>query len=436
MTEAPPPPTAQTGTETPGGSATPSRPPLRRTTGDRVLAGVAGGLARTLGVEPVVVRIGLVIAGVVAFPVVLAYVAGWLLLPEDDAPAPAPASQRTDAGFWFGVALLAVVVVGLAASLDGPGSGPLVALALVGVGVALYRRDDGTPTAPGRTTTTAAATGPATPRLPDDVAPGERSQEAHPVPPGTDGGGATPPPVPPTAVHATPPAPPPAPPRRRSVLGWLTVGLALIAAGVAAWLDAAGVAVLDGTQVAAVAMAVLGLGLLVGAVVGRARWLALLALVLLPVVGAGSAVRGIEDAAGVDLPGAAAFDAGVGERRVDLRPDELPGDVEFGLGELEVDYADLQPGAFVADQEVLVDVQLGVGEVRVLLPRDVRWVVQAGVGLGDISVEDSDGSRSLASGAGRTVSLEGGPDAGPVLQLDVDTGLGEIVLVVPADDLR
>jgi len=72
-----------------------SSPPRRltRSTSDRKIAGVAGGLADYLGADPLAVRIGFVVvslfsgAGVVAYLLLLAFV------PEQDQPrAEAPAA--------------------------------------------------------------------------------------------------------------------------------------------------------------------------------------------------------------------------------------------------------------------------------------------------------------------------------------------------------
>lgn len=438
VTEAPPPP-AETSVDTPPAPPAP-RPPWRRTVDDRVLGGVAGGLARTLGVDAVPVRIGLVVLGVLAFPLVLAYVAAWLLVPEDDA-AGGVRRSRTDAGFWLGVALLAIVVVALAASLDGPGNGALVALALVGVGAALWRRDPGassaatstaTPAWPGRADASAgsgpttAATGTGTGTGTAAVGPG--SAPAGPA-------SSQPPPTPPpprTPEEAGWTEPGPALSRRRSVLGPVTIALALIAAGVTAGLDSAGVIALDPSQITAVAMAVVGLGLLVGTLVGHARWLFLVALLLLPVVAGGSLVRVVDSETGVDLPGPGVLAGGAGERNVVVGADDsLPVDIGYGVGELQVDLRDATTAT-----DARIDVDLAFGELRVLLPDDLAWDVTADVGLGEISVVDPGdtcgGTRSLASGApARSVELRGGPGTGPVLGVDAGVAFGEIVLVCP-----
>lgn len=56
---------------------------IYRPRGDRMLAGVASGLGRYLGVDPAVIRIILVVLLVVGGAGVPLYAAGWLLIPEE-----------------------------------------------------------------------------------------------------------------------------------------------------------------------------------------------------------------------------------------------------------------------------------------------------------------------------------------------------------------
>jgi phage shock protein PspC (stress-responsive transcriptional regulator) len=57
--------------------------PLCRPADNRMIAGVAAGVARALGVDPVIVRIGFVVLTLLgAFGVVL-YLAGWALIPDE-----------------------------------------------------------------------------------------------------------------------------------------------------------------------------------------------------------------------------------------------------------------------------------------------------------------------------------------------------------------
>ncbi|HXP19931.1 MAG TPA: PspC domain-containing protein [Streptosporangiaceae bacterium] len=56
---------------------------LYRPTGDRMLAGVAAGVARYLGMDVTVVRIIIAVLALVGGAGVPIYLAGWLLIPEE-----------------------------------------------------------------------------------------------------------------------------------------------------------------------------------------------------------------------------------------------------------------------------------------------------------------------------------------------------------------
>jgi phage shock protein PspC (stress-responsive transcriptional regulator) len=63
----------------------PARRELRRSTDDRMLAGVVGGLARYLDVDATLLRIVFVALTVMGGAGVPIYLAAWLLIPEDGA---------------------------------------------------------------------------------------------------------------------------------------------------------------------------------------------------------------------------------------------------------------------------------------------------------------------------------------------------------------
>ena len=60
----------------------PERPALRRSYQDRMLAGVAAGLAHYFGVDPTIVRIAFVVLTIVGGAGIPLYLAGLLLIPE------------------------------------------------------------------------------------------------------------------------------------------------------------------------------------------------------------------------------------------------------------------------------------------------------------------------------------------------------------------
>ena len=58
-------------------------PPLERATHGRMLAGVAAGAARYLGVDPTLMRILFAVLAIVGGVGVPLYLAAWLLIPEE-----------------------------------------------------------------------------------------------------------------------------------------------------------------------------------------------------------------------------------------------------------------------------------------------------------------------------------------------------------------
>ena len=136
---APPPPGF---TPPPSPPPAPPRPALRRTTGDaNVLGGVAGGIARSLGIDPILVRVTFVVLAIFGGSGVVLYLAGWLFIPEEGR------ADSTGERFFRehnALAIAAAVLVGiflvgpmLAWGLwgDGPGFGGIVLLFLVIAGV-------------------------------------------------------------------------------------------------------------------------------------------------------------------------------------------------------------------------------------------------------------------------------------------------------------
>ncbi|NDJ53028.1 MAG: PspC domain-containing protein [Chloroflexi bacterium] len=59
---------------------------LVRSTRDRVLGGVSAGLARYLGVDPVLIRLGFVILMLINGLGLLIYTVMWLIIPPEDQP--------------------------------------------------------------------------------------------------------------------------------------------------------------------------------------------------------------------------------------------------------------------------------------------------------------------------------------------------------------
>ena len=84
-TTTPSPPASDQTTTSPEPGLPARQPPLYRPIHDRMLAGVASGIARYLGVDATIVRVVLAVLTLVGGAGVPLYLAGWLLIPEEGA---------------------------------------------------------------------------------------------------------------------------------------------------------------------------------------------------------------------------------------------------------------------------------------------------------------------------------------------------------------
>lgn len=297
---------------------------LTRSDEDRVIAGVAGGIARQLSVDPNLVRVvfaALSFTGGIGF---VLYVAGWLALPSDSEPeAPGVTLlRRLGQGGWRAYLAVVVVVIalgGLAGDLDPGHPGLVWGLLLLGFGVALLIREG----------------------------------EPGPLPPGWG--------------H-------PAPRRRRSrsPLTRITLAAALLVAAGAGLLGDSGAVAVSVQSVLALCLTVVGLGLIVGAWWRPPRGLIAVGLVLVP----GVLAAGISD---VPVRG------GAGDRLWEPRTVSQLGDgYRLGAGSLTVDLTHvpfgLSPSAIHAD--------LGMGTLDVIVPADVPVDIHARVGAGEARLLD------------------------------------------------
>ena len=78
---------------------------------DRVVAGVAGGVGRYLGVDPNVVRLALVVLTFANGLGAVLYLVGWALLPDEDPAAPPPPARPPTAERAVGLGLLTLGTV-------------------------------------------------------------------------------------------------------------------------------------------------------------------------------------------------------------------------------------------------------------------------------------------------------------------------------------
>jgi phage shock protein C len=117
-----------------------AHPPLRRSTSDKVIAGVAGGLGRYLGVDPIIVRIALVVFALSGGAGVLLYIIAWIAIPEErpgELPAVAARTDRNNGIIILGAILLIAGGLLFAERLMPSFSAYVGPVVLIGLGAAL-----------------------------------------------------------------------------------------------------------------------------------------------------------------------------------------------------------------------------------------------------------------------------------------------------------
>lgn len=378
---------------------TPPPPPprrlLRREGGEDKVGGVCAGVADYLSVDVTLVRIAAVFLAF-AGPGFPAYVVAWIVMPVAPVGTP-PSPVRYGPVLDGGSTPIAAIALLFAAAFvvfdGGPfGQDVLWPVLLIGAGVWLLVRDRG------------AAPGP-------PVAPGQ------------------PPPRMPSPGHGTSPSGPaggwqqqlgtaptgrldPVPGRvalgPRSRVGQILLGL-LALGGALLWVlvatDAVALSLADGLALTLVGM---GLGMVVGAWAGGARWL------IAPALGV---VALLTLTRAVDVP----LEGGFGERR------HTPGAIEdvvsayrLTAGEMVLDLRDLD----LRGKRLDVVASIGAGSLLVRVPGDVEVEVASRIAAGELRTPASATGRG-GLGIDEDLVVEGREGAG-TLVLDLEVGIGEV----------
>lgn len=123
--------------------STPLPERIARRDAGRIIGGVAGGVADHLGVDPVRVRIVFVVLSALAGAGVCAYGLLWFFCPPGSDTTPPARGERTQAYGLAVVGIVAVIVVGFAAS--GTPAEYLVPLVVVAIGATLVWREFDSP---------------------------------------------------------------------------------------------------------------------------------------------------------------------------------------------------------------------------------------------------------------------------------------------------
>lgn len=98
--------------------AAPPSTPIRRSTNDKVIGGVCGGLGIATAVDPVWFRLGFVVLGLSSGVGILAYLAAWILIPEETEAYPARRLPRLGPGAGSIVTGIVLVTLGIALFVD------------------------------------------------------------------------------------------------------------------------------------------------------------------------------------------------------------------------------------------------------------------------------------------------------------------------------
>jgi phage shock protein PspC (stress-responsive transcriptional regulator) len=348
---------------------------LTRRAENKLIGGVASGIADYFRIDPVLVRLAFLLLLLPGGIGILIYLIGWFVIPPNTG-APAAGEQllrrSPDWMRWIGVGLIAFAFLGLLDAMfwfdaDGFGGEFLWGIVLIGIGVYLLQRDE------------------------------ERREEEAP-----------PPPAPAAEGEATAPQPAvarPKQPRPAPFLTPVTLGVALLAVGIIAILDNADVFDFNSVHYPAVVLTVLGAGLAVGSLYGRAPALLVLGIFLTPVV---------ITASFVNVP----FEGGAGERfwsasSVATVRDEY----RLAMGSATLDLSNLD----LDGETVEVDASIGMGELIVIVPSDVEVQATADVGIGEAVVFNT-----KDDGVDAVVSQVEGDGAGGTLIVNADGGLGSV----------
>jgi len=364
---------------------------LRRIDDGKVIGGVAGGIARWLDIDPVLVRVLAVVLAMFGGSGLVLYLIGWLFLPSDSSPESPAQSVLGKSKFVLVLAAAALVVLVLnvmggmftgglpilgTVRLGLLAAGPFVMLVVLGLlllGVLWLLR------------------GGRAPQPADTAASMSTRLAAAPMEPAKQ-------------------------PRERSFLGVLTVSTVLIVVGVLLTLRLSGAAHLSAVVILAAALGVVGCGLLVGAFVGRARGLIALGLLLIVALVPTTVINNMH------LP----FHRNANETLVPASAAQLPASYELGAGRVTLNLRQLRNDSTPHSMTV----RLGVGTVRIVLPRTLVVVVAAQANVGVIRTSWTPWEISGTSVA-RTYSLGTATPQRQPVTLHVQVGAGQVEVVRP-----
>lgn len=205
---------------------------------------------------------------------------------------------------------------------------------------------------------------------------------------------------------------PPKKPRERSALGAVTFSLIFVALGLVGVLDLLDIFRIGASAYFAAALTVIGLGLLVGAWFGRARWLIALGLVTAAALGVATIAESYERANGL---GASVVWAPASHDDLALRYEQSFSDAVLDLRTVDFD-----------KRATEITVVINFGQATVLLPPNVDVTAVTEVTAGDANILGDQRGWSRDDQRREVVDL--GPDGpgGGKLRLNLHVNAGHM----------
>ena len=359
---------------------------LERPLAGRSLAGVAASLGNYFNIPVGFVRVAFVVSAFFGGVGIAAYLAGWVLIKgegEEESLVEGWLGNAKAPSSWIGLGLVAIAITILVGSIDVFSGAAVFAIGLVVLGILVYRGvfDDGMPSfmarprPPGaRAAAVDEATTPADGDAVtdegvedgDDLDAARQELDAEIPVPGGDEPPATHVVTAPSTAHVV--TVPPHKRRQRSRLGRFTLAALLITIGSMAVADTGDLISFSGGDYFAVALILVGVGLAIGTMFGRAYSLVVIGLILIALVQVNS---------WFDLRLGGGF--GDPTYRVD-RVAELESEYRLLAGQLRLDLSGLNPVG-----RVQTDVSLGAGELLVEVPDDVNVVIDVRIVAGELN---------------------------------------------------
>lgn len=449
-----------------------ARPPLRRSRSDRVLGGVAAGVARTFGLDVGLVRIIFVLMGLFAASGVLVYLVAWLVIPEEGSETTPPKVQGSDDQSVFRIILGAIVIVlglvmvvpltilllpllvlvgaivlilrtgkriwrfliaapilliaiGLLFKANSSRWGSFgVGVALLVIGLGFYL---GLFNLLERTSESDLKADYGSGDSDDYPYPAEVKSTASlkesamtatvsgPVPDSTSALAPPSGPASPSASARSSALPSSAPisPGSRSNLGRITLAFTVIAIGVVAFLQSLGNITIEPQHYFAVTFLVIGVGLIVGAYFGRARGLIALGIIIAPIALISPFLSTSFDSTLVTV--IAPHDA-----------DDVKDSYSVNAGTMLIDLTNLEGST----DPIEIDAHVGMGRLVIVVPDSLGADGSAQVDFGSIDIF---GDRKTGTGGDQRLFEWSGVSGMLDLDLSVDLGRIEIVDSRPFD---